>query len=146
MLFYVGQKLMKSPCSNCCAPDRTLWVLFSYTQMKPLTPVLTTIDQGNWITLESCEECGALWCNSPYEPFASFPYLVAWPCDLASWRLIHDSDDGRALLSWHAYEIGQKWNGLPETERIACDAHRKRSSGHNPIDSPSSFKAAPLPL
>jgi hypothetical protein len=143
--YTVGQNKMKSSCSNCCAPDRTLWVLFSYAQKSPRKPDLTTIEQGNWITLERCEECGALWCSSPYEPFASFPYLVAWPRDVISWRSIHDSDDGRTLLSWHAYEIAQKWDSLPEAERHACEAHRARSRGHNPIDDPSSFRAAPLP-
>jgi hypothetical protein len=141
----LGQYMMNSPCSNCCAPDRPLWVLFSYTQKKVLAPVLTTVQQGNWITLERCEECGAFWCCSPYEPFASFPYLVAWPHDITSWRSIHDSDDGRSLLSWHAYEIGRKWDSLPEPERQAVEAHRERSRGQNPIDDPSSFKAAPLP-
>jgi hypothetical protein len=144
-VLYVGQNNMNPPCSNCCAPERTLWVLFSYLQKSPRKPDLTTVEQGNWITLERCQECGALWCNSPYEPFASFPYLVLWPRDATEWRPIHDSDDGRSLLRWHAYEIAQNWDSLPETEMQACEAHRVRSSGHNPVDNPSSFRAAPLP-
>ena len=136
---------IRSMCSNCHSPERSLWVLFSYNQKSPHTPVLTTIDKGNWITLERCEECGGMCCTSLYEPFASFPYLVAWPRDVASWRSIHDTDDGRSLLSWHAYEIAENWSSLPAEERQACEAHRERSRGHNPVDDPSSFRAAPLP-
>ena len=111
----------------------------------PRKPALTKIADGNWISLERCESCAAFWCVSPYEPFASFPYLVAWPRDEASWKKTHAADDGRVLLSWHAHAIASSWRSLPKEEQEAVEAHRKRSYGHNPIDAPASFKAAPLP-
>ena len=132
---------MNPVCANCEAPQRALWVLFG----TPRKPVVRKVIDGNWISLERCDSCSALWCVSPYEPYASFPYLVAWPRDEESWKQTHDSDCGRTLLSWHAHAIAAAWHSVPPDERDAVEAHRKRSYGHNPIDDPASFEAAPLP-
>jgi hypothetical protein len=107
-------------------------------------PVVSKVVDGNWISLERCDSCGALWSVSPYEPYASFPYLVAWPQDQEAWQKKHDLDEGRTLLAWHAHEIAAHWRSLPKEEQKEVEAHRARSHGHNPIDNPAAFKAAPL--
>jgi len=129
------------PCANCESPKRKLWVMFGAHRK----PVLARVADGNWISLERCESCGALWCVSPYEPYASFPYLAAWPKNEESWRQIHAVDEGQTLISWHAHAIAADWRSLPTEEKKEVEAHRKRSYGHNPIDAPGIFKEAPLP-
>ena len=129
------------PCNNCLAPSKSLWVMFGPHRK----PVIQRVQNGNWVSLERCNQCGALWCNSPYEPYASFPYMVAWSQTPEEWKRLHDSDDGQALLAWHAYMINRDWSSLPTDELAEVASHRKRSYGHNPIDAPGSFKAAALP-
>jgi len=101
---------------------------------------------GNWITLERCAACGSLWVTSAYEPYASFPFAVAWPANETMWKKIHDADNGLTLLSWHAYSIAKAWNTTSKEEMILIEHWRNRSYGRNPIDNPEDFKAAPLVL
>lgn len=121
-----------TPCAHCRAPDRNLYG-------PGLRPALTDVAVGNWISLRRCVTCGGLWCASPYEPYAAFEYVVRWPGSPADWRLAHDLDEGRALLRWHATAIRNGWLALPDEERAAVEAHRRRSSGHNPIDNSVDF-------
>lgn len=108
-------------------------------------PTLTPLALGAWINLERCEQCGAIWCISPYEPYAAFEYGVLWEHGPDKWRELHEADGGRTLLRWHAAAIAAGWVLLPEAEREQIDAHRRRSYGHNPIDSPAVFGADDLP-
>jgi len=119
-------------CEHCHAPDRDLYG-------PGRRPALSDLDVGTWISLCRCVTCGALWCASLYEPYAAFEYVVRWTHSPADWRRVHDLDDGRMLLRWHATEIRMDWRMLPDDERRAVDAHRKRSGGHNPIDNPAAF-------
>jgi len=132
---------MKLACANCEGPERKLWVLFGAKRK----PVVSKIVDGNWVSLERCESCSQLWCLSPYEPFASFLFLAAWPHDEASWKKTHDTDAGHTLLSWHAYAIASASHSLPHEEKDAVEKYRKRTHGHNPFDNPAAFKATPLP-
>ena len=140
-IFHSQSKSMKTPCVNCEAPQRTLWVMFGLHRK----PIVSEEANGNWISLERCDTCGSLWCASPYEPYASFSYLVAWSDSQEAWKRIHGLDEGKTLLAWHAYAIAAYWRSLPKEEQEEVEAHRKRSYGRNPIDDPSSFGAAPLP-
>lgn len=119
-------------CAHCHAPDRVLYG-------PGFRPALSDVEVGNWIILCVCATCGALWCASLYEPYAAFEYLVRWTRGASDWRRVHDLDDGRSLLRWHATEIRGNWLTLPDEERGAVEAHRRRSSGHNPIDNPVGF-------
>jgi hypothetical protein len=119
-------------CDSCRAPDRELYG-------PGHAPHLSDLDNGNWISLSACAACGALWCVSCYEPYAAYQYGVRWTFSAGDWRHAHDLDDGRTLLRWHATAIRTRWQTLPNPEREAVDAHRRRSMGHNPIDSPAAF-------
>lgn len=122
-------------CPNCQSPER---ILFGPGQQ----PELVQVRIGNWISLEQCEPCHALWCLSPYEPYASFSYLVRWPSSVEVWAEAHEKDDGKTMRQWHASEIRNHWRGLPEAEREEIEFHRRRSYGHNPIDAPKVFGTA----
>lgn len=125
-------------CDACGRPDRTLWGCGKF-------PKLPDVDKGNYITLQRCENCEALWCLSPYEPYLSFEFLAAWPHNQQIWRAVHNLDDGSTLLSWHEAMIREHWIELPDDERKHVEYWRKRSYGHNPIDrSPSMKPLTPL--
>lgn len=123
-------------CPDCQAPEKILYA----PSEKPAG--LVNLQLGNWISLEQCGDCGALWCLSPYEPYAAFEYLVRWEFDAATWRRVHAADAGRALLRWHAAMIRENWQQLSAPARERIDQHRRRSQGHNPIDNPAAFGAA----
>ncbi len=119
-------------CANCDAPDRDLYG-------PGRRPALLEVAVGNWISLSRCATCEALWCASPYEPYAAYEYIVRWTHGPSGWRQAHDLDDGRTLLRWHATAIRRGWLALPDEEREAVEAHRQRSAGHNPIDDSVGF-------
>ena len=123
-------------CTNCQAPERGLWVSFGTHRQ----PKLTETERGNWTSLQLCEQCGALWCFVPYEPYASFPYLVRWPHDPITWRRVHDRDAGLTLSRWHSHMVRQHWQQLPPDELQQVEWHRQRSYGRNPIDEPDIFQ------
>ena len=115
-------------CNLCQSEKRLIWGPSSDR------PKLEDVDTGNWIALEKCPECGAQWVESPYEPYASFPYRVRWYGSATEWRQLHDLDNGMALHEWLKERIRLLWHKLPKEERNQIDYHRKRSYGHNPID------------
>lgn len=121
-------------CPHCQAPERTI-----YGPGK--RPTFAEVRSGNWIALERCDVCGALWCSSPYEPYAAFEYVVRWERSPEAWSRLHDADSGRALLRWHAAVIREQWRSLPAAERENVEVHRRRSRGHNPIDNTTAFGA-----
>jgi len=129
-------------CTECEAPNRKLWALFGGHRQPELTDVRT----GSWMVLQQCTVCSALWCLSPYEPYASFPFLALWPHDESKWHHFFAIDDGRTLLAWHAFIVGQYYRSLPEPELGLVEQFRRRSYGHNPVDSPDTFHAADLPV
>lgn len=125
-------------CMTCGHPDRVLWGCGNF-------PKLSDVDKGNYVILQRCEMCGAMWCMSPYEPYLSFTFLAAWPYDEQIWRVVHDLDNGNTLLEWHAAMIREHWKEFPDEERQHVEFWRKRSYGHNPIDNPLSL-THPTPL
>lgn len=127
-------------CTNCQSPERKLWVLFG----PHPKPTLTDAESGNWTWLQRCEQCGALWCLSRYEPYASFPYVVLWPSDRAAWRRVSVRDAGESLGRWHASMVREHLQCLPAAELAQVEAHRRRSYGRNPIDEPETLQTADL--
>ena len=114
-------------CRTCGHPDRVLWGC-------GLFPKLSDVELGNYIVLQRCQQCGALWCMSPYEPYLSFTFLAAWPYGQHEWRAVHNLDNGNTLLAWHEAMIREHWQNLPDEEREHVEYWRRRSYGHNPID------------
>lgn len=124
--------MKRAPCPYCEAHKRVLWLLFGPNE-KPEYMVIT--DRGNYVLLCKCEKCGALWCNSPYEPFLSCEYLVRWEYSAADWRVAHNLNDGKTLQYWHAGAIRSNWTALSSSERETVNRHRERTYGkYNPID------------
>src|ERR1700691_2180628 len=116
-------------CANCEAPSRKLWVMFGGHRQ----PELADVQPGNWIELRRCSGCGALWCISPYEPYASFPFAALWPHDEATWWRTHDLDRGKTVCGWHALMVAKQYKSLPHEELEQVEHWRNRSCGHNPI-------------
>lgn len=115
-------------CQTCDRPTRSLWTYDNY-------PKLVDVTVGNWMSLQRCSECGALWCSVPHEPYASFTFLTAWPYDERAWQAIHDIDEARHLHEWHDAVIREHWQELPNDERDAVERWRDRTYRHyNPID------------
>ena len=129
-------------CPNCQSPARSLWALFGASQK----PILDDIKNGNWISLARCPICRALWCTSPYEPYAAWEFAAAWPLDEAAWHKLHDIDKGATITRWLSWTIRQNGQALPDAERAAVEQWRERSHGWNPIDNTADFRPAPLPL
>lgn len=118
-------------CTNCQSNNRNIWGP-SVTKLN-----LEIIDSGNWINLNRCGECGALWVESYYEPYMSFPYWVKWSYPATYWRIVHDFDAAKSLHDWLMLEIKKLWSSLPKEEKAAIEIHRRRTSNyHNPIDYP----------
>lgn len=107
-------------------------------------PALTKITKGDYVDLQQCEACASFWCESPYEPYLSFPFLALWPYDEARWRKTHWTYGGERLRGWHAYMVGQHYQNLSAVELEFVEQFRCRTRGHNPIDSPQIFHAADL--
>lgn len=125
-------------CTHCLAPERVLYG-------PGHIPALTQVYLGNWISLARCDQCGALWCSSLYEPYAAFEYLVRWDNTTEAWQTAHAADAGQTLRRWHAAAIRLHWPHLPPAEREKVEQHRQRSHGHNPIDQPELFSPTAPP-
>ena len=97
-------------------------------------PSLQNVDTGNWISLKRCRACNSLWVSAPYEPHASYIYLVRWRHNENDWRRIHDLDAGETLRKWHIASIRELWLTLDPAQKQAVEWHRERSFGRNPID------------
>ncbi len=118
-------------CLHCESEKRGLWG----PDKRGLE--LETIRNGNWISLQRCNGCGAYWVYAPYEPYAAFKYWVKWNFQPEDWVTIHNSDDGELLRQWHKQEIKKQWTTLTAEEIAAIQTHRKRSNGYyNPVDFP----------
>ncbi|MTJ00373.1 MAG: hypothetical protein FH752_17315 [Marinobacter adhaerens] len=90
---------------------------------------------ANWISLKLCPECGTLWCFVPYEPYASFSFLVKWPYDEKCFGSIAEIGDARVLHEWHGAFLRENWRSLVTDEIEAIDRWRQCTyMSHNPID------------
>ncbi len=124
-------------CENCQAPRRKLW---TYGRK----PSLNDVGVYNWLTLLKCSACEQLWASSPYEPYAAFEFLVAWPYARLQWEAVHElsadlphpqQSTGQILREWHEAMIREQWKTLPPDEQQFVTAWRDRSYRHyNCID------------
>ena len=115
-------------CRTCESDNRNIW---TYTN----APSLPDIKVANWISLQKCPECGALWCEVPYEPYGSFKFLVKWPYDEACFSSISSIDNSLILHEWHSAFIRENWESLNNNEIEAINKWRHRTyMNYNPID------------
>jgi hypothetical protein len=76
----------------------------------------------------------------PWEPYGSFPYLVAWPFSKQDWLRLGVDDDGEMLHNWHHATLAESLSALTAEEITAVEAHRERSYGRSPLDRPVPLK------
>lgn len=111
-------------CTNCMGGSRSLWAI------GPPYPKLEQVEAGTGVVLGRCIECGQLWLECMYEPFAAFRYAVKWRGSIEQFRISRDRDQSISLCQWHEAEVRFQGNGAdPETlEHIR--KHYERSRGN----------------
>jgi hypothetical protein len=122
-------------CKTCESTIRYIW------PPSDKIPEMGIVAKGNWILLRSCPECNSLWVESPYEPYASFRYLVRWKYTKEIWIYLNNIDDSKKLLAWHKQEIKKNWKGLSRKDQKLIEKHRERAYyQYDPIDLPATEK------
>ena len=82
------------------------------------------------MALVKCRDCGCLWIEGYYEPFASFRYAVKWPFDEATFRKTIKNDSGEKLYAWHEAEVRSLASNADEQTLALIGAHYERSRGN----------------
>ena len=111
-------------CTNCHAESQALWAI------GPPYPKLQTMSSGNFIQLGQCSECGQLWLESMYEPFAAFRYAVKWPTTRVRFEEARDKDQSLTLCKWHEAEIRLLGAEADAATVAHIRAHYERSRGY----------------
>ena len=115
-------------CFRCRVPERLLWAPVDYQ------PKLERLRIGNYMALEKCPVCQSLWIFVPWEPYASYPYLVRWEHTQEEWQRLHDLDNGVTLHKWHAAMIVELYETLDEDGIDAVTEHKQRAYGRGPLE------------
>lgn len=114
-------------CPTCESPKRVLWTFHNL-------PHLVIERLENWMALERCQACGALWCAVPHEPHG-YMLLTAWPYDTAVFDRLIAQHHGHILHEWHDAVIRETWQNLSAKEVEWIEEWRNRSHRNdNPID------------
>jgi hypothetical protein len=111
-------------CGNCHSESRELWAI------GPPYPTWKNVASGNFVALGKCAECGQLWLESYYEPFAAFRYAVKWPNDVAKFEAIRDRDQSLTLCKWHEAQVKVLGNGADKQTLSYMRAHYDRARGY----------------
>jgi len=101
---------------------------------------LEPVENGNFVVLNKCSECGQLWLESMYEPFAAFRYSVKWPRTLEEFKVARDKDQSYALCKWHEAEVRVQGNSADSKTLELIRKHYERSRGYvdlRPSSSPN---------
>jgi hypothetical protein len=110
-------------CTNCRAEVQALWAI------GPPYPQFTQVESGNFVVLNACTECGQLWLESMYEPFAAFRYSVKWPRSIEQFRLSRDGDQSNSLCKWHEAEVRVQGNRADKATLDHIHKHYARAGG-----------------
>jgi hypothetical protein len=116
------------PCHHCEAPQRQLWP----PRFGEWSHGFRVVGRGDWKRLLECSNCGALWFEIPEEPYAAFPYLVAWPSTVAEWERLSRRPE-YVLERWHAARLREVYPTLDEADKQAIEHHRLRAYGRAPV-------------
>jgi hypothetical protein len=111
-------------CKTCGQPQRKLWA------WGERYPKWVTIRAANFLGLVKCPECGSLWLEAAYEPFASFRYAVHWTYDEGLFTRAMDKDSGVTLNRWHEAEVRLLANTADQETLAQIEAHYRRSRGY----------------
>jgi len=110
-------------CGNCHSEARSLWAI------GPPYPTFEKVEAGNFAVLNRCAECGQLWLESMYEPFAAFRYAVKWPASVARFKDFRDVDQSATLCKWHEAEVRSQAIHADEATLALIRAHHERARG-----------------
>lgn len=122
----------------CGAPSRWVWP-------PNRGPRLSKLKQEGSFILDSCPDCGALWVEAVYEPYASFRCLIRWQRSADQWAQNAKLESGMVMSQWCGYEIRRAWKQMSDDDRAAVQHHRHRSVGRNPVDElPTGLDVNPL--
>jgi hypothetical protein len=110
-------------CNNCRTESQALWAI------GPPYPQFEHVVSGNFIVLNRCTECGQLWLESMYEPFAAFRYSVKWPGSVGQFRIARDKDQSLSLCKWHEAEVRVQGNRANRETLDHIHKHYERSRG-----------------
>lgn len=111
-------------CTNCHSESQELWAI------GPPYPVWEPVAAGDFVELQRCAQCGQLWLESFYEPFAAFRYAVKWPGDQIQFESERDRDQSSTLCKWHEAQVRLMGNAANEETMEFIKAHYRRSRGH----------------
>jgi hypothetical protein len=128
LTFDVRQK--NTMCTTCEYPARRLWSFHSH-------PRFVKVRSEGWGVIESCPECGQLWCEVMHEPHSAFSFWAAWPGSQEEWAAVLKIEEGLPYYEWHDAVLTEDYPKLPPNEKDAVDAWRRRAYGLTPIDSRS---------
>jgi hypothetical protein len=112
-------------CEYCESDRRKLWP-------ANRAPKLEEVAAGNWQKLLKCSQCKALWVEVPYEPYASYKYVVLWPFGLEAWTKLDSYDKGYSIQRWHHQTVMEEGPKLAGKDQEAILAHQRRTSGLEP--------------
>ncbi len=110
-------------CANCHSELQRLWAV------GPPYPQLQTVAQGSFVNLGRCAECGQLWLESCYEPYASFKYAVPWRRTIEQFEGARDKDGSLSLCRWHEAEVRSLGNTADPLTLEHIEVHFRRSYG-----------------
>jgi hypothetical protein len=111
-------------CTNCRAESQTLWAI------GPPYPRFKQVETGSFVVLNECSECGQLWLESMYEPFAAFKYSVKWPGSVELFKSARDKDQSLSLCKWHEAEVRVQGNNADAETLDHIRKHYERSRGN----------------
>lgn len=114
-------------CSTCEFPVRRLWTFHKHPKF------VDDHSEGRAI-IEKCPTCSQLWCEVMYEPHGAFSFWAAWPKKKEDWLALLGRDEGLPYNEWHEAVIVEDYAKLPEEEKAAVEAWRRRAYGLTPID------------
>ena len=120
-----------APCTLCEGPARQMWVPGTEVHFR-----LTTLVDGQGVSLKQCPQCQRLWCYAVYEPLSAFSYSVRWYLTQADWHALHDHDDGATLRDWFDAALQALYGTLSAEEKQSVENYRQRAYYLTPFDKP----------
>lgn len=111
-------------CPSCGSPQTKRWG----PELKPRGWDAAKIVFGNWIGLERCALCQALWFVAVSAGHSSPRYRVRWPHSVQDWIWLESLDSGQSLRAWHDDQFLCALSGKPSV-RVDLDLLLRQRQG-----------------